>query len=56
MTHKHAVGNLAWGIYMRSAGYTLQTALRGAAAQGATTAGGEDSLDQQMIRGAFWYP
>jgi hypothetical protein len=51
-THKHAVGNAAWGYYMKMRGYPIETALRGAGVQGASI-GGEDSLDQKMIRRGY---
>lgn len=52
LTHKHAVGNTAWGYYMRSQGFSLSTALRGAYIQGGFR-GGEDLLDQTMIRRGY---
>jgi RHS repeat-associated protein len=55
MTHKHAVGNAAWGKYMQLRGYSLSVALRGAALQGASV-GGEDHLDQRMIRRGYQLP
>ena len=55
MTHKHAVGNAAWGKYMQLRGYSLNAALRGAALQGMSV-GGEDNLDQQMIRRGYGLP
>jgi hypothetical protein len=48
MAHKHAIGNMAWGNYMASRGFSLQESLRGARTQG-FFAGGEDPLDQRMI-------
>ena len=53
--HKHAVGNAAWGYYMQARGYSLETALNGASVQGASR-GGEDTLDQLMIRRGFRIP
>ncbi len=55
MTHKHAVGNAAWGYYMNARGYPIERALRGASLQGASR-GGEDSLDQQMVRRGYGIP
>ena len=55
MTHKHAVGNAAWGYYMRARGDPLERALFGASLQGASR-GGEDSLDQRMIRRGYGIP
>lgn len=52
VVHKHAVGNAAWGYYMARQGYSLQQALGGARAQGISV-GGEDPLDQVMIRRGF---
>ncbi len=51
--HKHAIGNMAWGNYMARMGYSLQTSLRGASAQGSIATGGEDPLDQRMIARGF---
>jgi hypothetical protein len=56
MAHKHAIGNAAWGKYMSLHGIPLSTALNGAKAQGATTAGGEDPFDQAMIRRGYKIP
>jgi RHS repeat-associated protein len=51
-THKHAVGNAAWGFYMKQHGFSLETALNGASAQGKSV-GGEDRLDQRMIKRGY---
>ncbi|HXG45150.1 MAG TPA: RHS repeat-associated core domain-containing protein, partial [Gemmatimonadales bacterium] len=53
--HKDKVGNAAWGNYMARRGYSLATALGGASLQGASV-GGEDPLDQRMIRRGYNLP
>jgi hypothetical protein len=53
--HKHAIGNAAWGYYMKKRGFPLSISLRGANVQGASV-GGEDSLDQRMIKRGYGIP
>ena len=52
LVHSDKVGNAAWGYYMARQGYTIGQALSGASLQGRSV-GGEDPLDQAMIRRGF---